>query len=209
MTQRALIYSPATPARFLLSPIGWPTFALMVVSALMYLVGAAAVPSFTGPRVLGILGWVSVAAILLMRGVVRVTVAVVDERWSALRHGWFRWLVPPIIFAAVHVLVTADVPLRVAFRLSKPEMDRLAEQVLASPSATHRSRQVGLYSATEIRRLPIGPIGMRFGVRGTEFMFAGGGVAYCPSGPPRTSTSAGTDIYKPLGGGWYAWTWHQ
>jgi hypothetical protein len=71
---------------------------------------------------------------------------------------WFRRSIAiPYLFLAI-LLVRWNVPFRAAFIISKPAMDRLAQEVMASPPLTSFfiSRRVGLFSAMYIEKLPNG-----------------------------------------------------
>lgn len=78
-------------------------------------------------------------------------------------------------------------------------MDRVAQQVSNAPGAATRVSWIGVYP---VEKVEVIPGGMRFIVKGSGFMDAGG-FAYSPNGPP---PKIGEDYYRHLWGAWYEWT---
>src|SRR5687768_5527085 len=77
--------------RYLLSPVGWPTLAVTGLAAASSLVAATAKPSLIAIAAIAGFAWLTVGVILVARAFFRVAVAAAEDRWSAIRHGWFRW----------------------------------------------------------------------------------------------------------------------
>ena len=115
------------------------------------------------------------------------------RRWRT----WRRWLLTPVIVACTILLLHLNAPFRLAFYLSRPAMDRLAQQVLDAPDEAPRGAWVGLYNADAIETVPGG---MRFIVSGAG-VFTRVGFAYRPSGPPPVTP----DRYRHIEGPWYVW----
>jgi len=110
---------------------------------------------------------------------------------------WRRWSLTPVILACTISLLYLDAPFWLAFHVSRPAMDRLARQVMASPSDPPRGAWVGLYNADAIEAFPGG---MRFIVSGAG-SFTRAGFAWSPGGAPPVTD----DRYRHVEGPWYIW----
>lgn len=111
---------------------------------------------------------------------------------------WLRWLAIPLIFFVWSQVVQTDLPFDARLLVSRGPMDRAAAEVMAG-SPIPRG-WIGLYPTEAVERTSNG---MRFLIAESGF-FDRVGFAYAPDGEP--AGEDGTDVYEPLGGGWWRWT---
>lgn len=194
---------------WLLQPPGWPTHVLSGAATLAWLWAATARTCGIVETLLIALAWFIVGCIWIGRLLVRFVIAAFYRRpgW-AYRTGWRSWLPAPLLAASAFLLITYDVPLRTAFWLSRPAMERLARQVLATPKpGPPVPRQIGLYRAESIEPMPAG---VRIVVRRSGFLFGeqAFGYAYCPKTPPADGSDHSMGMstethYSRLSGPWF------
>lgn len=199
--------------RWLLRPLGWFTHTLTIATALCCLWAATT----HGPDFLFaiVIAWLClfIVVIWLGRALVRFMVAAFFRRGGWAYPGWRNWLVAPVAALLVASLIQLDVPMRIAFLISRPAMTRLAQRTLKlSPRVKPPNDvRVGRYRATNIRRVHGG---VRFNVADNGFIDADYfGFAYFPEWkPPPTSQydpentgyrHQGTS-YRHLNGNWYS-----
>lgn len=108
-----------------------------------------------------------------------------------------RWSLPMLLLVGAVGLNSVGVPMRVRFEASRSALDQMVAEVMAGGSAERRS--VGLYDIDLLERTPDG---VRFLVEGGGFIDASG-FAFAADGDPSQPDSS--DIYEPLGGGWFRW----
>ena len=190
--------------RWLLRPLGWFTHALTIGTAMISLWAATTHgPDFLFSIILGLLCLV-IIVIWLGRALVRFIVAAFFRRGGWAYPGWRNWLVAPVIALLVTGLMRYDVPMRVAFSLSRPAMTRLVQSTLSLPSVNPPNDvRVGRYRATDIRRVHGG---VQFNVANNGFMDGEYfGFAYFPGKKPESEgdTRWGT-LYSHLSGNWYS-----
>ena len=202
---RILNYATPAPrelspfARSCLKPVGWPFFCAVAVAAIIVLCSAAAPGAWFFVTLIGLLVWLIVGLYWGIR-----VVMLFGMTWyyrpatSPGSRWWLRWLIAPAAFLAVWGLCALDIPLYIAFFISRPAMNNVARQVATSPAAPPQRNWIGLYPVEKIEAVPSG---MRFIVRGTGFLDRAG-FAWSPNGTP---TVIGEDHYKHLAGPWYAW----
>ncbi len=109
-----------------------------------------------------------------------------------------RWLVIPAVLTLTVLAVGSDIPFQVRFALSRPELDRVAADVMAGGPTDQAT--IGLFPVEFVERTPGG---MELIIGGSGFL-GGFGLAFWPNGPPAETEDAGVE---PLGGGW--WTWSE
>jgi hypothetical protein len=186
--------------RFLLRPIGWPTHLLVAAVALVVLWDARLPGDFHFKselqRWLGtVVGWWWAGrAIARYYGPTWWGV----PRWMAQGH-WRRWLVLIVVMLAVGAITSTSLPLRTGFWISRPAMERLANQVMSAPPGTPApaDRWVGVYHTAGVEQIPGG---MRFLVAGNVFDWWG--FAYSTIDPP---ADMGFNDYEHFDGRWYIW----
>ncbi len=108
-----------------------------------------------------------------------------------------RWATGPGIVGLAILLFELAIPLHVAFWISRPAMQRLADAVMRDPRTVPRTAQVGLYTAEDIQA---STEGVRFVVC-YNGLFAKDGFAYCPATQP-----VGPE-YRPFHDNWFLY--HQ
>jgi hypothetical protein len=71
---------------------------------------------------------------------------------------WARRLLSPAFLVIAMLLIHWELPFRVAFLISQPAMDRLAQQVIAAPAGqlSPGVQRVGLFTAAAIEKIPTG-----------------------------------------------------
>jgi hypothetical protein len=109
-----------------------------------------------------------------------------------------RWISWPIAILLCVVLIESGAPLRVRFWISRPAMDRLAQEIMQLPLGGSKwpNRNVGLYRTYRIDRFEGG---MRFLV--TYKPSGCGGFAYFSDRSP----PSGTTEFEHFSGPWYLW----
>lgn len=125
------------------------------------------------------------------------------------RGGADRFLILPASLALLWALNQCDAPLRVAFWLSRPALERdvTITQTITFLFVPHRA---GLYRVENAESN--GP-NVRFQIINNDFLWSGtsGGFARCPGGcsaaklPSAYLRSFGAPQYFPLSNGWYWW----
>ena len=167
-------------ARWLMSPPGWPIFALVGLAALISL-WAAATPMPSGHVILvtrGLLGWFersspgsvltsislsevrilwAVLALLLVlivwlpRRVVRgITVLKVTSTRAATFAYWRRWLMPLFVLGGTILVCRTPAPVYVGFWLSKPALQRLEQRQQQGQRGPALETSVGIYPYRDI-----------------------------------------------------------
>lgn len=193
-------------ARRFLRPPRFGSFFLVSVAAAGSLCGASA-PGWYLP----LLGWSML--LWLIVGLVWL-VRVMLLGWASehlgqiqapeqLKRAWarsFAWVAG--LFVTVCIAIMFSLPMKAAYWLSRPAMDRWAKQFMTAPEGTRAPEcWIGLYPAYRINRELRG---VRFDVDGAgiEDPFSAGrpGYMYAPDydlGPYSDQE------YEPMGGGWY------
>ncbi|MCG3138544.1 MAG: hypothetical protein HJJLKODD_02409 [Phycisphaerae bacterium] len=108
------------------------------------------------------------------------------------------WLVIPLIFTAMLLLIYLNIPLYCSFFLSKSSMDRLALQATSSNQGTvPQTGWIGLYYSD---RIVATKNGVKFSIVSVGFINKAG-FAYCTTSPaPQYGES-----YQHFFGKWYIW----
>ena len=108
-----------------------------------------------------------------------------------------RWLVIPAILVVTVLVVGSDIPFLVRFAMSRPELDRVAADVMAGGSTDRTS--IGLFPVEYVERTTDG---MVFSISGSGFL-GSSSIEYAPNGPPGDAEDFGG--VELLGGGWWMW----
>jgi hypothetical protein len=119
----------------LANPPGWPTHAL-AAAALLWVCWDARFPGGGSPW--GSLGGLVWACVLLV-WLTRLAAGLVLRLWwlwsgqptRPLLDGWRHWCVVPLLLGVNCAAIACALPSRVAFRISRPALDRLAQAVAA------------------------------------------------------------------------------
>lgn len=194
--------------RWLLRPLGWFTHMVTIAVALSFL-WAATTHGTSDLIFIVVVFWLCLFIIVtwLGRALARFIVAAFFRRGGWAYAGWRSWLVAPVAALLVTFLTRHDVPMRVAFFVSRPAMTRLVQRTLNLPPKAKMPTdvRVGRYRATGIERLHGG---VRFKVANNGFMDGDYfGFAYFPKRNPPAPTSAvhpyPNTAYTPLNGNWY------
>lgn len=180
---------------------GWIFHLTTAVLAMAMLVAWTPPGGYFSLVMLSLIGWVLFGGIWCLRLVITLGLMLYHHDRPPSPLNWaMRWMVAPLIVCLTLGLIVKRVPLRAGFRLSRPAMQQLAQQVMAVPpgGVMPADRFVGIYHASSAEQLPWG---MRFEVKGAGFMDRCG-FAYSPAGPPLPTSD---DHYTRLYGGWYIW----
>lgn len=156
-------------------------------------VGGWCVATFVWLGLAGLwLGWAAIRTAIIRR-----------RRWrhARVRTGLAQWLVMPILMIAVAMSVQARLPMRLAFRLSRPKMDSLVARVQQDPKLAGADQPVGVYTA---RKIHVVPGGVKFTVDEST-VGQKSGFIYLPKVDPKT---VGWHDYHYLYDGWWAW-WQE
>ena len=123
-------------------------------------------------------------------------VAALDAVERGRRVSVRRWLAIPLAFTLIVAAVSADLPFRARFELSRPALDGLAAKVMSADPLVSTEGQVGLFSYHDLKSVP-----------GGVLLFVDGpgqnrGIAWF-SGPPHEPDPSTPWIYEPLEGPWF------
>jgi hypothetical protein len=202
-------------SRWLASPPG-PALHALTGLALLLTFAATYVPGGQFALIMLVIpAWLALLAAWFVRALAAAVLALRHRARDVAPRRLVHWLVLPAVLLLAIVCVHFDLPYRAALRLSRPAMDRWAEQVLAeTPPATTmpatpamrmnvvpRRAHAGLFPVGEAERLPTG---FRFSIAGAGFIDTEGFAYSTTPLPPRD----GSDRYQPIGGNWYRWHWH-
>lgn len=174
----------------------WLTHVAVVLTAALTF-WAVSVPGwYFGPTVGAVLLWLAIGCAWLISLLVG---ALWKRSWLLRPWSWGHVAAAPALAAATFVLVVVGAPLEVRYRLSKPEMNRVARDVMHSRGPNRPAiTEIGLFDVDRVERIPGG---VRFVVRGTGFLSVAG-FAYLPSHEPAVLAE---EYYRHLDGPWYVW----
>ena len=186
-------------AKWVLGPIRWP-LSFLTWGAIAFSLWSARLPGgqFASSRSLVIL--IALGMVWLIWPLVRI-LAAHRYGWptSLLLRGQRQRILVGVMIAACAVAILYRLPERDALAISRPAMQRLADELIASPTPYLPDRRVGLFMATRIRQIPGG---MRFTVEEHNRAYRAG-YAYMPKQDPKRLGSR--RVYRYLGNGWFAW----
>ena len=204
-------FDPRNPATFnaarplnwldrkLLAPVGPITFgaAALPCAAMLYLSLDSGIYYMGIYLVLLLLVSVAVAAVVAVRLGLR---AVVPPTRVPRPHDRRRVVAIGVTTAVTCVLVSAQVPLRIAFICSRPQLDRLVADVRSGRvSEPIPPRRAGLFTVESASYGGDDTLFFNYVILGRQ-----GGFAHCPTRGPGGYYNKGAD--GPLGWRWYWWT---
>ena len=189
---------PGRTGRFLLTPVGRPTHIAAVMGMLLMLCGASAPGGYFYIVGLAMLIWLGVGGSWTFRLIAGFAASISFGRpFSTWCRHWRQGVIAPSLALITLVLIASHAPLYVAFQISRPAMDRLARQTMASPAPPQR-RWVGVFPIDKIEKTRNG---MRFQVLGAGGPFSTAGFIYSSGG--RVDDYYG---YSHYSGNWYRWS---
>jgi hypothetical protein len=149
-----------------------------------------------------LIGWLGRTARLLYRA---------TKHQQSIRPHTVGVLLIPALALLTFALVAAGAPKQARFQLSRPALDRAAEQVIRNdPQAPRAGDWVGLYGVRG--GVETIPGGMQMQLVGMDGLDGPCGFAYSPSGRPAISSVAGSYLsysyHDHLGGPWYVMCTH-
>jgi hypothetical protein len=140
------------------------------------------------------------AAVWLMRALLWAAIGAADEleQVCTRRHTLRRWLTAPIVLLLTLILVSFNIPLKITFQLSRPAMERVAQEAVLWPMKTRDDsyRRIGLYLTDCVWREEDG-VGFMIV---PAFPFTTQTFRYSPDGPPH---NMGRRRYVQFCGPWY------
>jgi hypothetical protein len=187
-----------TPAmKWLLGPLRWPISAV-TVCALLFALWSARLPGGLIRNSISLWILIAIGVLWLVWPVLRL---IVGRRcgWpqSLLMHGQRQRVLVGVIVLASAFAVWRNLPLKSAFAVSRPAMDRMARELIAS-GKPYGDDQWGVYRAKRIKAVPGG---VRFTVEETDVRYKSGFIYLPNTDPKRTNWRS----YRYIGGGWWAW----
>lgn len=187
-------------AKWVLGPIRWEVN-LMSWGALVFAIWSARQPGEELARSGGWLILVGLATLWLAWPLVRV-IAARKYGWphSLLMQGQKLRVTVGLCFVLTAAAVHYSLPLKAAVKFSRPAMDKLAADLIASGQPYADDQWVGVYHA---RRIKVIPGGVRFTVEEQNRAYKSG-FTYLPKVNPKTVGWRNKN-YRYLGDGWWAW----
>lgn len=180
-----------------LAPPGVP-FNAVVGAAVAVLLVVAASPAAVWELALTLLALMLLGLVWVVRLVLHLA-GRLGGRSSGSARGF---VVAPALVAVAALLLVLHVPLRVGFELSRPHLDRLADELVegerpdgAEARVRLGGRRVGLYSFEDAT---VDRHGVRLHLAGLA------GFAFLPDGSPPSWWGEQVRLVE-LGGGWYAY----
>jgi hypothetical protein len=186
-------------AQWVLGPMRWPTIVGTIVAAGLVLWATRL------PR-----NWLNVSrvglGVLIAMGVVWIAWPIA-RTLTAKKYNWPKVRLtqgakPRYIVGAILLLealaIARGIPLKIAFWMSKSQMDALAADVIARPKSSPQDQWLGLYKATEVQ--PVRPGGAKFTVEVAPDGFRTG-FMYLPSADPHIRNGG----KQYMGDGWWLW----
>jgi hypothetical protein len=188
-------------AKWVLGPVRWPV-AVLTWGALGFALWSARLPGGQVRASSSLWILVALTVVWLAWPVVRV-VAARKYGWptSLIMRGQKQRAAVGVCLMLGVVAIWFALPLKGALAVSRPAMDRLAQQTLASSTPYLDDQRVGLYEATRVKQVPGG--GMRFTVEEQDRAYRAG-FTYLPRVDPKR-VGWSKKSYRYLGGGWWAW----
>ena len=192
-------------AQWALGPLRWPV-SLLSFGAMIYALWMARLPGRQIVHSMSIYILASLGLFWLMWPFVRL--------YFARKHGWphsllMRGQKQRVLVGVALLLATAaivyELPLRASFHFSRPAMDKMAKNLLASPEPYADDQWLGVYYATRIKktRNTGGVNGVRITCEETNRAYRSGFI-YLP-GIYKGRTTWRDRSYHYIGGDWWAW----
>ena len=198
--------------RWLLLPMGrwWHGFlALALLLALRQMSVNWVLPFFSWFSLFAGLLWFFLIILWSIKLLTRVIIWLVQRGEKKRRPGWKSFATLPVCVLLILALDFTKLPLRVAFWLSRPSLDRVRQQ-LPSRRLLNLQRRAGLYT---VRQLHKSRDATRLEVT-DNILFSGikAGFAFCPDGCGTVNfpssfidMSSGKPNYTALSHNWYWW----
>lgn len=181
-----------------LRPPGWPFAGIFgALTAIMLATGW--IQNVLPTSVLFVAAFVILGVWLLIGATWATSLLANLRRYWDQRASWWRWVwAPPIVF----VIANSDPGINLRFWFARPELERLAVQVAATPAGTPMppDQTVWFTNVNDIQRLSGG--GMRFAtfLGGNPFDYEG--LAYSSMPLPESEEVEGC-IFRRYCGNWY------
>jgi hypothetical protein len=162
--------------------------------------------SFPGVHFIAVIPCIWIVAIATITWAVRgVTYLVARRHGTASGSAWW-FALAPLGAVVLGALLSASVPLRLRWELSKPAFDDAVEEVRSDPEgwSTWTRGRIGMYTVNVVR---VVPQGILFYDDVGSFI-DDAGFAYLPEGPSDDMVSGVFENpqWFALGDHWYAWT---
>lgn len=166
---------------FLARRPGWPTHVAAVVASVVLLWGARMPGADLPYLAAGVLLWLIIALVWLLRGTIAVLVWMFGraERHALERDAW-HWSCVPLLLSLAIVSICLGLPFRLAFAFSRGALEREATNALAGGE----QRWLGWVRAFPIGRASVEDGDVRFGFAKQEFPWGRRGLVYCPDDIP-------------------------
>jgi hypothetical protein len=190
-------YASASAAKpsgglFLLEPIGGGMVAFVVLLVLLSFAAASGPAASCFTTLICLLGWTAATAWWGMKAIARLSVRS-DLRFSRRQRCMF--FITPVLLGMTLLSIQFDLPSKLAFRLARSQMQRIAVAQLIAPDGSASVHSVGVYGACEFSHS-----GNTVTITVPGGFMDKYGFAYCPAGKPNAY-----GVMHPLGGPWYDW----
>ena len=187
-------------AQWVLGPVHWPVN-LASWGALAFAVWSARLPGEQIATSNALIILILLAILWLAWPLVRV-IAARRYGWphSLLMQGQKLRIAVGLCLLLASVAIRLDLPLKATLYLSRPAMDRMASQLIASGQPYADDQWLGLYSAKRIKTVPGG---VRFICEQDNRAYRSGFIYLPKVDPNRTGWQ--NKSYRYVGGGWWAW----
>lgn len=187
-------------AKWVLGPVRWPVSVLTWV-AVAFALWVARLPGAQIRTSSSMVILITLGFLWLAWPVVRV-VAAGRYGWpqSLIMQGQRQRVLVGLMIAAACAVIFLDWPMKASLKVSRGEMDELAQSLIASGEPYADDQWVGLYRATRIKTIPGG---MRFTVEEQNRAYRSG-FMYLPKAEAK-SWGRSRRSYVYVGDGWFAW----
>jgi hypothetical protein len=191
-------------AKWVLGPVRWPV-SVLTWAALAFALWSARLPGGQVRASASLLILIALGVVWLAWPIVRV-IAARKYGWpqSLIMRGQKQRIAVGLCLMLGSLAVWFGLPMKAALAVSRPAMDRLAHETLASSKPYLDDRWVGVYKATRVKQIPGG--GMRFTVEEQDRAYKAG-FTYLPNTKPESMSGRNSRNFRYLGDGW--WTWRE
>jgi hypothetical protein len=191
-------------AKFVLGPVRWPV-SFMSWGAIAIALWYARLPGGQIAASSSIWILMSLGVLWMAWPVVRI-IAAKKYGWptSLLMRGQRLRLTVGLSILAAAMAIVYDLPMQAALYVSRPAMDKLANDLLASGQQYADDKWCGVYKATRVKVIPTpgNPRGgVRITVEETNRAYRSG-FLYLPNADTKRNYRR---AYQYVGGGWWAW----
>jgi hypothetical protein len=191
-------------AKFVLGPVRWPV-SFMSWGAIAMALWYARLPGGQIAQSSSIWILVSLGVLWIAWPIVRI-IAAKTYGWptSLLMRGQRLRLTVGLCILAAAVAIFYQLPMRAALAISRPAMDKMATDLLASGEQYGDDKWCGVYKATRVKVIPTpgnSRGGVRITVEETNRAYRSG-FLYLPNAETKRNYRRS---YQYVGGGWWAW----